>query len=162
MEDMRAKRDERLMDLQKKQISDAEEADELKMQILEVEDMFREEILKHSNETEEFQKKISSLRMSNGSLEQQLRVEEIKLAQVQQLLEEQKEKLQKKTEEMHIAIEANAVELNESKVTIECLTESMATVQKDYDDEKASYETKIEVLEKAIEEEKELRTGMKK
>ena len=63
------------------------------MQIFEVEDMFREEILKHSNETEEFQKKIPSLRTSKGSFEQQLRVEEIKLAQVQQLLEEQKQKL---------------------------------------------------------------------
>ena len=162
MEDMRAKQDERLMDLEKKRISDAEQADELKMQILEVEDMFREEILKHSNETEEFQKKISSLRMSNGSLEQQLRVEEIKLAQVQQLLEEQKEKLQNKTKEMHMVMEANDVELNESKVTIECLTESMATAQKDYDDEKAGYKIKIEVLEKAIEEEQEIRTGMKK
>ena len=63
---------------------------------------------------------------------------------------------------MHIAIDANELELNESKVTIERITESMATAQKDYDGEKASYETKIDVLEKATEEEKELRTGMKK
>ena len=85
MEDMRVKQDERLMDLEKKRIFDAEEADKLKMLIFEVEDMFGEEILKHSNVTEEFQKKISSLWISNRSLEQQLRVDEIKFAEVQQL-----------------------------------------------------------------------------
>ena len=63
---------------------------------------------------------------------------------------------------MHIAIEANDVDLNESKVINECLTESMTTAKKDFDNEKASYETKVKELEKAIEEEKELRTGMKK